>query len=226
MRAATPPAARSPSGSPSPLPSGGVWTGAPDAGPSCPLCLKPLKTSSLAAHLAAAGHSAHDAACGRCHKHFSTFEALTEHLWGAALRVAAAARGRAEALRRRRCRAAPRPFPAARAARLTPRPPQAACPARRHSPAAPCSRRRAASGACASSAVRPRSRPTPAPSPTPPPPPRPARLLRRAPRTEAGATTTLLRRPPPALFPPPVRCPAPPWRSTARWRPCCAATAR
>jgi hypothetical protein len=59
------------------------WVGATDAGPACPLCLRALKAQTLAAHLAQAGHSAHDAACERCHKHFSTFEALTEHLYGA-----------------------------------------------------------------------------------------------------------------------------------------------
>ena len=58
------------------------WVGA-DAGPACPLCLRALKGTPLAEHLAAVGHSAHDAACERCHKHFSTFEALTEHLYGA-----------------------------------------------------------------------------------------------------------------------------------------------
>ena len=58
------------------------WVGA-DAGPACPLCLRALKGTPLAEHLAAAGHSSHDAACERCHKHFSTYEALTEHLYGA-----------------------------------------------------------------------------------------------------------------------------------------------
>ena len=59
-----------------------AWTGGPDAGPTCPLCLRALKGATLADHLAGAGHSSHDPACGRCHKHFSTFEALTEHLYG------------------------------------------------------------------------------------------------------------------------------------------------
>ena len=63
-----------------------AWTGGPDAGPTCPLCLRALKGATLADHLAGAGHSSHDPACGRCHKHFSTFEALTEHLYGEAMR--------------------------------------------------------------------------------------------------------------------------------------------
>lgn len=65
------------------LPIGAVaWTGRPDDGPACPLCQRALKGSTLEAHLATAGHSSHDPACERCHKHFSTFEALTEHLFG------------------------------------------------------------------------------------------------------------------------------------------------
>jgi hypothetical protein len=68
------------------------WVGPADAGPACPLCLRALKAQTLAAHLEQAGHSSHDAACERCHKHFSTFEALTEHLYGA--RAAAWPRGR------------------------------------------------------------------------------------------------------------------------------------
>jgi len=64
------------------LPAAAPWVQA-DAGPACPLCLRLLKGATLTAHLAAAGHSSHDAACERCFKHFSTFEALTEHLHGA-----------------------------------------------------------------------------------------------------------------------------------------------
>lgn len=44
-----------------------------------------VRGAGLADHLAGAGHSSHDPACGRCHKHFSTFEALTEHLYGVLL---------------------------------------------------------------------------------------------------------------------------------------------
>jgi hypothetical protein len=65
-----------------------TWVG-PDTGPACPLCLRALKGASLEEHLAGAGHSSHDPACERCHKHFSTFEALTEHLYGAGRGVAA-----------------------------------------------------------------------------------------------------------------------------------------
>ena len=75
------PAAPRPSTEAAPLGTA-PWVGA-DAGPACPLCLRALKGTPLAEHLAAAGHSSHDASCERCHKHFSTYEALTEHLYGA-----------------------------------------------------------------------------------------------------------------------------------------------
>jgi hypothetical protein len=73
------------------------WVGPADAGPACPLCLRALKAQTLAGHLEQAGHSSHDAACERCHKHFSTFEALTEHLYGACWAAAACAAQKAAA---------------------------------------------------------------------------------------------------------------------------------